>query len=361
MGALCWWCGQYSVLADVLICIGTVLVLVSTLPYMNTTMQVTSAFQGRHWWPRALGLMAVMLFAMTLPMTRLANGSLADPQWPPLFVASARAALAGVLAMLHLLWARASWPDRSHRPWLLGIVLGGVMGFPLGMGWAVRIVPASHAAVITGLLPLCTAALAAWWLGHRPRLGFWLASMAGAMVMGVFAWTSASNQSTSAHLTLLADGALVLGMMGASVAYVAGARLARQMPSAQVMSWSLVLAWPLTAALAVYWWPADIHSLAQAGDQIQLSAWLGLAYVAVCSTWLGFFLWYAALARDAMRVSQLQLLQPLLAMLISAGVLGEAVPMNAWLFAASVLVIVLVGQRLATSASSSSPPQTSAS
>ncbi|TAK97860.1 MAG: DMT family transporter [Aquabacterium sp.] len=336
-------------LTDVLICIGSVLVLVSTLPHMNNTKQVTFALQGHHWWPRVLGLMAVMLFAMTLPMTRLANGSLSDPQWPPLFVASARAALAGVLAMAHLLWVRAAWPERAHRPWLLGVVLGGVMAFPLGMGWAVRIVPASHAAVITGLLPLCTAALAAWWLGHRPRLGFWLASLAGALVMGVFAWTSSSKQATSAHLTLLADGALVLGMMGASVAYVAGARLARQMPSAQVMSWSLVLAWPVTAALAVYWWPAHIHSLSQASDQIQLSAWLGLAYVAVCSTWLGFFLWYAALAQDAMRVSQLQLLQPLLAMLISAGVLGEAVPMNAWLFAVSVLVIVLLGQRMATS------------
>lgn len=71
--------------------------------------------------------------------------------------------------------------------------------------------------------------------------------------------------------------------------------------------------------------------------------------MAVCSTWLGFFLWYAALARDAMRVSQLQLLQPLLAMLISASLLGEAVPMKAWLFALAVLSVVVAGQRLARS------------
>jgi drug/metabolite transporter (DMT)-like permease len=49
-----------------------------------------------------------------------------------------------------------------------------------------------------------------------------------------------------------------------------------------------------------------------------------------------------------MRVSQLQLLQPLLAMLISAGLLGESVPANAWFFAVSVLLIVLLGQRMAT-------------
>jgi len=314
---------------------------------MNTISQALQPFRPHAWGPRALGLMAVLLFAMTIPMTRLANGSLSEPQWPPLFVASARAALAGLLGLLHLLWVRAAWPARAHRPWLLAVVLGGVMGFPLGMGWAVRIVPASHAAVITGLLPLCTAALAAWWLGHRPRLGFWLLGALGAVVTVTFAWLSSRQGGHVSTLSLWADGALLLGMLGAAVAYVAGARLAREMPSSQVMSWSLVLAWPVTATLAVCWWPAHLHSLSQAWAQVLPSAWAGLAYVSVCSTWLGFFLWYAALARDAMRVSQLQLLQPIVAMLISAGLLGEMVPSQTWLFALITLAVVMAGQRLA--------------
>lgn len=323
---------------------------------MDTSLQAPTPLSQHPWWPRAIGLMAVLVFAMTIPMTRLANGSLAEPQWPPLFVASARAALAGVLAVLHLLWVRAAWPAAAHRRWLLAIVLGGVMGFPFGMGWAVRIVPASHAAVITGLLPLCTAALSAWWLGHRPRLGFWVVSVAGAGLMAVFAWTSSEHRPGGAPPSLVADGTMLLGMAGASVAYVAGARLSREMPSSQVMSWSLVLAWPVTLALSAYWWPQGVHSLAQAREQIRPAAWWGLAYVTVCSTWLGFFLWYAALARDAMRVSQLQLLQPLLAMLISASLLGEAVPMKAWLFALAVLSVVVAGQRLARSSPAVAAP-----
>lgn len=295
----------------------------------------------------ALGLLAVLLFAMTIPMTRLANGSLAEPQWPPLFVASARAALAGGLALIHLLWVRAPWPRKAHRPWLIAVVLGGVMGFPLGMGWAVRIVPASHAAVITGLLPLSTAALAAWWLGHRPRLGFWLASVAGAVLMALFAVTASAQHPAGGGISLVADGALLLGMLGASVAYVAGAKLAREMPSSHVMSWSLVMAWPVTIALSVCWWPQHIHSLAQAREQIHPGAWMGLAYVSVCSTWLGFFLWYAALAQDAMRVSQVQLMQPILGMLFAAMLLGEAVPAQAWVFAVAVLLVVFTGQRMA--------------
>lgn len=333
-------------MVDVVICIGSVLVVAPTLPYMNTAWQVPSRWSQHPWWPRVLGALAVMLFALTLPMTRLANGSVSEPQWPPLFVASARAALAGVLALVHLLWARASWPAPAHRPWLLAIVLGGVMGFPLGMGWAVRIVPASHAAVITGLLPLCTAMLAARWLGHRPRAGFWLASVMGAGLMMVFA-VSATSSAHMGATSLLADASLLLGMLGASVAYVAGARLAREMPSSQVMSWSLVMAWPVTTTLSVLWWPEHIHSLAQASEQIRPSAWYGLAYVAVCSTWLGFFLWYAALARDAMRVSQLQLLQPLLAMVVCVTLLGERVPVRSWLFAGAVLGLVVLGQRMA--------------
>lgn len=296
-----------------------------------------------------LGLMAVVLFAMTLPMTRLANGSLTDPQWPPLFVASARAAIAGVLAACHLVVVRAARPSRQQWPWLLAIAVGGVMGFPLGMGWAVRIVPASHAALITGLLPLCTASLAAWWLGHRPRRGFWAVSVAGAVVMALYAgWSASAWGASGGGQAACADGALVLGMVGASVAYVAGARLAREMPSLQVMSWALLLAWPVTASLSAQWWPAEFHTLGTAWDRIRPDAWIGLLYVSVCSTWLGFLLWYTALARDAMRVSQLQLLQPLMAMVASAVLLDEAVPLSMWLFALLVMAMVLAAQRLAS-------------
>jgi drug/metabolite transporter (DMT)-like permease len=317
---------------------------------MNLSTQAVQAFhklRHRAWWPRALGLVAVLLFALTIPMTRMANGSMDAPQWPPLFVASARGALAGCLAFLHLWWAGAAWPGRAQRPWLLGVVLGGVLGFPLCMGWAVRIVPASHAAVLMGLLPIVTAALAAWWLGHRPRLGFWLSSLFGAALIAAFVLSTSSAQTVPEAQVLAADASLLLAILGSAVAYVAGARLSRDMPSAHVMSWSLVLAWPLSIPLAWWCWPEDVGTLAQAWHRIDVSAWIGLLYVAVFSTWLGFFFWYAALARDAMRVSQVQLLQPFLAIGMSGLLLGESVPAATWLFALAVLMTVGVGQRLA--------------
>lgn len=311
------------------------------------------------WQPsaRTLGLAAVLMFAMTIPMTRLANGHGLHPQLPPLFVALGRGVLAALVAGAYLWWVRAPFPPRAAWWQLLGVVLGGVLAFPVCMGWAVREVPAWHASVITGVLPLITAALAAWWMGHRPRLGFWLAGLVGVGLVLCFAALSAPGHgSPGLNLSALdgkvgraagaswsmPDAVLLLGLLGASVAYVSGAKAAQSLPSAQVMSWALVLALPATlpgAALA--WWQAP-------GVQVQAIApgsWLALAYVAVCSSWLGFFAWYAALARDAMRVSQLQLLQPFAAMALSALLLGEQLSPLAPVFACVVALAVWVGQK----------------
>lgn len=321
-------------------CTAGVLVMVPTLPYMKAFAQAPLAFL-RTLSPRSLGVLAVLMFAMTIPMTRLANGGVEQPQLPPLFVALGRGVLAALPAALYLWWRKAPWPKRASRPWLLGVVLGGVLMFPACMGWAVRVVPAWHASVVTGVLPLVTAALAAWWLGHRPRAGFWLAGLIGVSLVLLFAVQTAPEGQGHWHVS---DVVLLMGMLGASIAYVAGARAAQHMPSPQVMSWALVWALPVTLPGAVWAWWAD-----DAGVSVALiapQAWWALLYVALCSSWLGFFAWYAALARDAMRVSQIQLLQPFGAMALSALLLGEQVSAWAPLCALGVALMVWTGQRM---------------
>jgi len=269
-------------------------------------------------------------------MTRLANGSVEAPQLPPLFVAVARGAVAGLLALLYLWWVRAPRPRRSQWPLLSGVVLGGVLAFPLCMGWAVRVVPSAHAAVIVGLLPLCTAALASWWMGQRPGAGFWVAGVVGSLL--VLGFAAGVARSHGADHWVAADAWLLVAMLGASLAYVTGAALSRQMPAAHAISWALVAALPITVPATALTWPTHAAS----GP-----AWLALAYVAVFSTWLGFFAWYAALARDPMRVSQLQLMQPFTSIALAVLLLGEAVDWSTWLVAGAVLLVVLLGQRAA--------------
>ena len=102
----------------------------------------TDADRQRGLW---LGLLGVAVFALTLPMTRLATGTTEAPQLSPWFVTWARAALAGMLSLLFLLATRARRPAPSEvRPLLLALA-GNVIGFPLLLGWALR-----HVSHMTG-------------------------------------------------------------------------------------------------------------------------------------------------------------------------------------------------------------------
>ena len=60
-----------------------------------------------------LGLLGVAIFAMTLPMTRLAVGPADAPELPPLFVTAGRAALAAGLSIVYLFVTGAA---RTKKP-----------------------------------------------------------------------------------------------------------------------------------------------------------------------------------------------------------------------------------------------------
>ncbi|HSI52801.1 DMT family transporter [Ideonella sp.] len=283
-----------------------------------------------------LGALGVLMFAMTLPMTRLAVGPADAPQLPPLFVTAGRAAGAGLLAAVYLLLTRAALPQQRHLRDLLVTALGSVVGFPLFLGLALRQVPSMHAAVVTGILPLATAAMAALMLRQRAPLGFWLCASAGcALVLAFAAWEGHGQ-------LVLADGWLLLAVLSASVAYVSGARLSAGWQAEQVISWVLVLSLPVTLPVAALSWPQHAVSTA---------AWGGFAYVTVFSMWVGFFAWYRALAMGGtLRVSQVQLLQPFLALLLAVPVLGEALSPHTLGFALAVLAVVVVGKRMPAAA-----------
>src|SRR6185436_17975010 len=103
-----------------------------------------------------LGALGVGIFALSIPMTRLASGSAAEPQLPAVFVAIGRAALAGLLAALWLLATRAPLPRPAQWRPLALTALGVVFGWPLCLGFAVLHVNAVHASVVTGVLPIAT-------------------------------------------------------------------------------------------------------------------------------------------------------------------------------------------------------------
>lgn len=283
-----------------------------------------------------LGVLGVAFFAVTLPMTRLATGTQAAPQLSPWFVTLGRAALAGVLSMAFLLATRSPRPQRRHwRP--LGMaVLGNAVGYPLLLAYALRVVTASHAAVITALLPLVTAACAAWVLHQRARLGFWLCAVAGSLLVIAFSLLRADSRGGFGFEW--ADVLLVGAVFAASLGYIYGAQVTPALGAERVICWVCVLALPVTLPGTLWLWPQQ---------PVAASAWVGFVYVGVFSMWIGFFAWYRGLAMGgALRVSQTQLLQPFLSILAAVPLLGEPLDIVTLGFAAAVVATVVLGKKL---------------
>jgi drug/metabolite transporter (DMT)-like permease len=196
-----------------------------------------------------------------------------------------------------------------------------------------REVPASHGAVLTGLLPLATAAAAAWLAHERPSARFWVWAGFGSAVVVAFALWQGGG---SPHL---ADLLLVGAVAAAAIGYARGATLSRTLGGWQVISWALVLSAPVLVVPT--WLTADARTLAA-----PWSAWAGFAYVAVVSMYLGFFAWYRGLAQGGIAaVGQIQLLQPFLTLVASALLLGEPLDPLTFVAAALVIVAIAMGRR----------------
>lgn len=295
----------------------------------STTVSTTTASDASR--GLLLGLAGVVMFALSIPMTRLAGGSAASPQLDPAFVAFGRAVVAGLLSVVYL-WISGARRPRGGEWRLLAFTAAGVVfGWPLLLGFAVRHVDAVHASVVSGVLPLATAVIAALVLRQRPSVGFWACALAGlALVIAFAAWRGAGGLE-------MADGLLLGAVVCASAGYVSGARLTRGMTAEQVICWVLVISLPVTVPLAVMTRPTA---------PVAASAWGGFAYVSLVSMWIGFFAWYRGLALGGtLRVSQVQVLQPFLSMLFAVPLLGERLDAMTVVFAAAVLAVVWLGKR----------------
>lgn len=287
-----------------------------------------------------LGALGVLIFSLSLPMTRLAVGTPDAPQLSGVFIALGRAAVAAGLSAALLLATRAPLPRRQDW-WPLAITAGGVVfGFPLLSSIAMRYVQAVHSAVIVGVLPLATAAVGALLHRQRPSAGFWLCAAAGSALVVAFAVLHSGGGASPAGAATVhwADTLLLLAMLCAAVGYAYGARLSQHMRAEHVICWTLVISLPLTLPLALANWPQVA---------IKTSAWWGFAYVAVFSMWLGFFAWYRGLALGGtVRVSQTQLLQPFLSMLFAVPLLGETLDGMTLGFGLAVVATVFVGKKM---------------
>jgi drug/metabolite transporter (DMT)-like permease len=276
------------------------------------------------------GLAGVVIFSGSLPATRVAVADLS-----PLFLTSARAVIAAVLAALLLKGLREARPARADLFSLAVIAAGVVVGFPLLTALALKTITSAHSIVFIGLLPLATALFGVLRGGERPKPLFWLFSGLGSAAVTGFALGSGGAGTLAGDLLMLA-AILVCGL-----GYAEGARLSRRLGGWQVISWALVLALPLMLAITLTSLPADWSA-------VSVSAWAGLAYVSVFSMLIGFVFWYRGLALGGIAaVGQLQLLQPFFGLLLAGLLLHEPVSPMMLVVTLGVVLCVAGARRFA--------------
>lgn len=269
------------------------------------------------------GLVGVLIFSGSLPATRAAV-----VDFDPVFLTLARAAIAGMLALVLLLVFRQKRPARADLLPLAIVAFGVVLGFPLLTALALQHMTSAHSVVFIGLLPLSTAIFAVLRGGERPRAAFWFFSCLGSALVAGFALAGSATASPVGDLLMLA--AIVVCGLG----YAEGAKLARILGGWQVISWALVLSLPVMLALAIHRMPPSFASVGG-------PAWTGLAYVSLFSMLIGFVFWYRGLALGGIAaVGQLQLLQPFFGLALAATLLHE--PVSAGMLAISLGVVLCV-------------------
>ncbi|MGN8246042.1 DMT family transporter [Cellulomonas soli] len=275
------------------------------------------------------GAAGVLTFSLTLPLTRVALVG-----FDPLVVALGRSAIAGLLALPLLLLTRQPRPSRGQWRHVAVVAACITLGFPLLSSWALARVPASHGAVFLALLPVATAVLSLRHTRARPGALFWAAAGAGALV--VMGYAVLVRGFDGVHR---ADLMLVAAMLCGALAYAEGSVVTPHLGSWQVTCWALALALPVLA-------PVVLTDLVLTRPQAPLSAWAALLWMAAVGMIGGFVAWYHALRTGGVaRISQLQLVQPLLAIAWSSVLLGESVPASLLLTGVLTVACVAVAQR----------------
>ncbi|MEQ4691001.1 DMT family transporter [Providencia manganoxydans] len=269
------------------------------------------------------GFIGVAIFSGSLPATKAALIS-----FSPDFLTASRAAIAGLLSVLILILFRQKLPKRQQIIGLSVVALGVVVGFPFLTALALKQVTSAHSMVFLGLLPLSTAIFGVLRGGERPHKAFWFFSVLGSLFVMGFAYFQGGNS------TLIGDLYMLAAVLVCGLGYAEGAKLSKHLGSWQVICWALVISLPIMLILCLLLWPDSLEA-------IPAFAWGGLGYVALFSMLIGFFFWYSGLAEGGIAgVSQLQLLQPFMGLMISAWILNESI--NTLMVISTIGVIICV-------------------
>lgn len=275
-----------------------------------------------------LGFLAVVLFAMTLPATQVSV-----QYFDPFTIGFGRSAIASVVAGVLLYAAKAKLPTKRQFILLACMSSGVVFGFPILTAVSMQYVEAGHAGVILGILPLSTAVFAALLTGEHCKSGFWFFSVMGAVVVAGYAFFKSNSTFT------VGDIITFIAVILAGVGYSLGGKLSKEVPPWQVICWALVITSPITWAGYLYFGVSPLEGT-------PLMGWGSFIYLALVSQLFGFFLWNKGLVLGGVsQVSQTQLLQPFITLLVAGSFLQEEFGFETLIAAVLVVLSVYLGKK----------------
>jgi drug/metabolite transporter (DMT)-like permease len=265
--------------------------------------------QNPFWEGMFFVFLGTLIFSFTLPMTRTAA---------PLFggwtVGFGRVVIAGAIAAVILLVKREKFPERRHWPAFAVVIAGVIFGFPILTSLALQSVPANHAAISTGIIPIGTGILGIIRARQKPPLMYWVSCALAIACVVLFALAEGAGALQPEDLLLF--GAVTLASFG----YVEGGRLAAHYGGWRVISWAVAVSMP--AAIVLVLLSLNGRTL----PAITPEGWISFLYLCVFSQLLGFFAMYRGLAVGGVaRVSSIQLVQPFLTIVWAGLLISEEI------------------------------------
>jgi drug/metabolite transporter (DMT)-like permease len=274
----------------------------------------------------AFAFFAVVLFSLSLPMTRWALES-----YSPLFTATGRPVIASMLAIPFLLIAREKLIPPSHHKEFFYTLLGAVFGWPILIALALMRTDTAPVAVVAAIMPLVTALFAVMRGHENVSREFWIATVIGTSILIYFTASRGFDAND-----LIADLLAIIAVLASSFCYVQGAELTRVYPGWKVISWVVVLSLPITLIASVILW-----FTVESNAEITTKANIGMLVIGISSMYLGFIPWYRGL-KDAgtARGAQVQQLQVFLTLGWSVLLLDETIPASTLICSIGIVLSV---------------------
>ena len=275
-----------------------------------------------------IGFVGISIFSLTLPFTQMAVYEMS-----PFFVAFARASIAGICALILLIFTKSKFPNKIQIRRLIIIVIGVIYGFPIFTSIAMKTLPSSHSGIVLGILPLAMSLFAAIKYKEKPSSSFWIISIFGTFI--VISYTFMDNNGS----LMIEDLWLLFAILFAAIGYSEGGKLAKEMGSIGVISWALVISLPINLFASYLFYEINYTS-------ISFQAIISLTYVGLFSMFIGFFFWYKGIAIGGIsRVGQVQLIQPFLTIVGAYFLTNEKITTLNILFAFMVLIVIIIGRK----------------